>query len=170
MISVTSALSWFGDRITDAVFGDVDVRLRRGGEAWKAVTHALAPKRTSFLVSQEDYEVHDRTLILKLGAFYDIYQEFGTRFIPPHPHARPGLAAIGRIFGGDIEMHFNTMASGAWTGIFAHQGGFVVPSGIQPRPLTQAQHRHVREKLLPVSRRLYRGNVRRAKMVVRRFD
>jgi len=44
----------------------------------------------------------------------------------------------------------------------------IVPSGIQPRPLTQAQHRRVQGNEAEY-RRHHRGNVRKAKMRVRRF-
>ncbi len=165
MISVTSTINWLGQKVLDGVLGDIDMRLRQGGEAWLAESRALAPVKSGRLRAEEGYRVENRTLILMMGAPYDIFQEFGTRTIRPHPHVRPAMAAIGRIFGGDIEMNFNTMATGMWTGIHAFEGGFVVPKN-----LTAKQRMHVQRHLLPVSKRLHRGNVKRAKMRVRRFD
>ena len=169
-MGVTSTFQWLGQQVIDLVLGDIDMRLRQAGDAWLAESRALAPKKTGFLAAQEGYLVRDRTLVLQMGAFYDIFQEFGTRTIRPTPHVRPAMAAIGRLFGGSIEMEFNTLSSATWQGIYAHQAGFVVPSAIQPRPLTRAQHEHVRKHLLPVSKALFKGNVKRAKFRVRKFD
>lgn len=170
MIFASSTFQWLGDKVLGAVLGDIDRRMVDAGNRGLAVMQAMAPRRTGFLASQESFAVVDHTLVFRFGAPYDVFQEFGTRYIRPHPHIRPGLRAIGHTLGFDIELQFNRPGGPQWHGIFAHQGGFIVPSGIQPRPLTQAQHAHVRRHLMPTSKRLHRGNVKRARMVVRRFD
>ena len=168
-MSVTTTFKWLGGQVLNAVLGDVDDRLRQGGAAWLAMSRSLAPVKTGRLREEEGYTVANGVLSLNMGAPYDVFQEFGTRTLYPRPHVRPAMAAIGRVWGGEIEMNFNALSSAQWQGIFAYQGGFVVPSGIQPRPLTRAQHAHVQKHLLPTSRRLHRGNVARAKFRVRRF-
>jgi hypothetical protein len=165
LINASATLKWFGRQVQDALLGDLDQRLEQAGAAWLAMSRSLAPVKTGRLRAEEGYRVRDGTLTLIMGAPYDIFQEFGTRNIPPHPHVRPAMAAIGRVFGGTIALQFNTLARGPWTGIHAVGGGFVVPRG-----LTAKQLHHVRSRLLPVSQRLHRGNVRRARMTVRRFD
>jgi hypothetical protein len=170
VISVSSSFQWLGDKVLGAVLGDLDRRMMDAGNRGLAVMQALAPRKTGFLASQESFQVVNHTLVFRFGAPYDIYQEFGTRTIRPHPHIRPGLQAIGNTLGFNLEMQFNAPGAGTWQGLYAHQGSFIAPSGIQPRPLTRAQHEHVRRHLMPTSKRLHRGNVKKARMVVRRFD
>lgn len=170
MIGVSSAFTWLGNKVADEVFGEIDQRLTRAGHAWQARAMALAPVKTGALRNSLYFRVENRTLTVGVGVRWGVFQEFGTRTIPPHPYMRPALNELGRIFGAELGMEFAAPGSGQWQGIFAHQGSFVVPSGIQPRPLTRAQHEHVRKHLMPTSRRLHKGNVKRARMVVRRFD
>lgn len=168
-MGITSSFTWLGQRVSDALLGDIDMRLHQAGAAVIAEAQALAPVRTGALRSSINYRVENRTLVISVGQIYGVFQEYGTRTIPPHPFIRPALAAAGRVFGGSIEMEFNAMSSATWQGIYSVGSGFVVPSGIQPRPLTQAQHRHVQQHLVPTSKRLHKGNVKRAKLRVRRF-
>jgi hypothetical protein len=162
-MGITSTFKWLGAQVQATVQSEIDRRLVRSGEEWLRASRALAPVRTGYLRSQEDFQVANNTLILILGASYDVFQEFGTRRMAPRPHVRPALNAIGRVWGG-IEIDFNRPGGGVWQGILAHEGGFVTPSN-----LTHAQRQHVRHNLLPASQRLHRGNVRRAKVRVRRF-
>lgn len=169
-MGISSAFNWLGNRVADAVLGDITTRLNQAGEAWLSQSRSLAPVRTGHLRAEEGYRVEGRTLVLLMGAPYDVFTEFGTRHMSPRPHVRPALNAIGRIWGGDIEMNFNALSNAAWQGVYAHQGGFIVPSAIQPRPLTHAQREHVRRNLEPTSKRLHTGNVKRARMMVRKFS
>jgi hypothetical protein len=169
MFGVTSTVQWLGAQVTGFVDRQLDQRLNQAGEAWLARSRALAPVKTGFLRSQEDYQVIGRTLTLIMGAPYDIFQEFGTRNIRPRPHIRPALLEMQRIFGTDVALEFNRPGASVWTGLYAHEGRFIEPSKIQPRPLTHRQREHVRQHLMPVSKRLHKGAVKRAKMRVRRF-
>lgn len=170
MIGVKSAFAWLGQKVSDEVFGEIDNRLTRAGYAWQARAEQLAPVKTGALRSSLYFRVADRTLTVGVGVGYGIFQEFGTRNIRPHPYIRPALNELGWLFGAELGMEFAAPGMGTWQGIYAHQGSFVVPSGIQPRPLTRAQHEHVRKHLMPTSKRLHKGNVKKAKMTVRRFD
>lgn len=166
MISlIQSGFQWLGDQVVQAVNRDIDLMLNQAGTLWLQRSQALAPVRTGRLRAEEDYQVADRTLVLIMGAPYDIFQEFGTRNIPPHPHVRPALNEMSRIFGTSVEMVFNRPGGSQWSGIHAHEGGFVLPHDLTPK-----QRAHVARHLLPVSKSLHRGNVRRAKFRVRRFD
>ncbi len=164
MFSIKSSFQWLGAKVEKAVLGDVDERLRRGGAEWQAISRALAPKDTGFLASQETYTVANHTLTLHLGAFYDIFQEFGTRFIRPHPHVRPALNAIGRMWGGNIEMDFAVpfIASPIYASAGRNAGVRPVHFAV-PKHLTPRQRAHVKQHLMPTSARLHKGNVARAK-------
>lgn len=166
MIGVTSAFKWLGDKVVSAVLGDIDRRMVAAGNRGLAVMHSLAPVKTGFLRSQEDFTVVDRTLVFSFGAPYDIFTEFGTRHMMARPHIRPGLNAIGTMLGFDAEMHFNVPV--------IHQPILAYPRRNvlfqTPPTLTKKQLHHVRKDLVPVSSRLHKGNVKRAKMTVRRFD
>lgn len=167
-----SIFQWFGDKLKNAVLSDVNANLNLAGAKWLADSRARAPHKTGFLKAEEGYRVDPQThtLILILGAPYDVYQEFGTRYLRARPHVRPALNAIGRLWGGNIEMLFNRAGPELWRGMFAHQGNFIVPSGIQPKPLTQRQLGHVKTHLAPVSAKLHRGNTKRARFRVKRFN
>jgi len=56
-----------------------------------------APVRTGRLRRGIDYEVHEGENGWELRFFnevpYAVFQEFGTRHVPAHPHMRPGMAA-----------------------------------------------------------------------------
>ena len=147
---------------------NITERLQVAGTAWLARSRALAPVRTGRLRDEEDFIVEGNRLRLILGAPYDIFQEFGTRYIRPHPHVRPALNEIGRIFGAHITMDFNTMSSAAWQGVYHHKGQYIVPSAIQPKPLTAKQRAHVAKHLVPSGKQHYKGNVKRAQMRVRK--
>ena len=165
MLGVTSTFQWLGDQVTGFVDRQVDQRLNAAGVAWLARSQALAPVKTGYLRSQEDYQVIGRTLTLIMGAPYDVFQEFGTRTLRPRPHVRPALLEMRRIFGTDVALEFNRPGGSQWGGIFASGADFVVPSNLTPK-----QREHVRQHLIPASAKLHRGAVKRAKMRVRRFQ
>ncbi len=156
-----NAFNWFGDKIMQAVTGDIQLKLHTAGAAVRARANALAPKKTGALAASIDYRVVGKTLTIFVGVPYGIYQEYGTRNIPPHPYIRPALLEMGRIWGANLEMAFQTQFAAA--PMFAHQAGFTFP-----KRLTAKQRHHVATHLGPTSNRLYRGNVRRAKLRVRR--
>lgn len=171
-MGISSSFTWLGQRVTDALLGDIDMRLHQAGQAVVTEAKALVHVDTGATRASIGYRIENRTLVIYVGQPSGIFLEYGTRHSRPYPYLRPALSAVGRIFGGSIEMEFNSLASGAgagWQGIHAVGRGFVVPSAIQPRPLTQAQHRHVQKHLVPTSKKLWHGNVKRAKLRVRRF-
>jgi HK97 gp10 family phage protein len=178
-------IQWFGDRFAREVSDRVDRDLEAAGERWLMISRSLAPFRTGRLRAEEDYEVvsaaesgikitwgglttRNKTLRLIMGAPYDIFQEFGTRYMRPHPHVRPALNRV-RIFGAAISMDFARPRPSVWGGLYATGAGFAMP-GANRRlgRLTAQQEEHVRRHLIPVSRQHWRGNVRRARMTVRR--
>lgn len=170
-----SSFKWLGQQVMGYVSQKVDDRLRATGERIVARAQQLAPVDTGALRSSIGYLVAGeglrRTLVIDVGMSYGIYQEFGTRNIPPHPFIRPALNELSRLWGIDVQMAFNHAGPRTWQGIhYSHTRktpGYVIPSSIQPRPLNARQRAHVANRLQPSATRLHRGNVKRAKMVVR---
>jgi hypothetical protein len=168
MISVTSTINWLGQKVIDGVLGDIDIRMNRAGQKFVDQVHATVHVKTGAMRAGAFYRVEDRTLILGDTAPHTMFEAFGTRFRPGHPQYLEAINSIGSTLGFDLEMNF--VVPHISSPLIAHGGRFIVPSAIQPKPLTQAQHRHVRENLAPALKRLHRGNVKKAKMRVRRFD
>jgi HK97 gp10 family phage protein len=170
-----SRFQWLGQQVKQFVDQEIDDRLHRTGERVVARAQQLAPVDTGALRASIGYLVAGeglrRTLVIDVGMTYGIFQEFGTRNIPPHPFIRPALLEMSRMWGIDVQMAFNSGGPRTWQGIhYAHQRktpGYVIPSAIQPRPLNRRQRAHVANRLQPSAAALHRGNVKRAKMVVR---
>lgn len=159
-------LSWFGDKVAALVNRDAHAKLEQSGAAALAIMRVNAPVDTGNLRAKEDYRVEGSELIFTFGAEYDILTEHGTRFMAPHPHIRIGLNVIPRIWGSSITLDFN--APYIVSPVLHHKGDFIIPSGIQARPLTAKQKHHVQHVLRPSAKGLHRGNVKRAKIRVRR--
>lgn len=162
---VGGAVSWLGNQVESWVNQQIDRKLNEAGAAWLARSQSLAPVRTGYLRSQEDYQIIGKTLTIIMGASYDLYTELGTRNMMPHPHALPALNEMNRIFGTDVELHFNRTGGSQWHGVYAHRGQLAVPHG-----LTRKQRAHLERHVLPNLRKQWRGNVRRAKIRVRPFS
>lgn len=163
---------WLGDQVRAFVGRTIEDRLFQAGERVVARARQLVPVDTGALRESIGYVVSGdglrRTLSIQVGMPYGIYQEFGTRNIPPRPYIRPALNELGRLWGIDVQMAFAHGGPSTWQGIYHTRGGrYVVPSAIQPRPLTARQRAHVANVLQPSADRLHRGDTRRARMVVR---
>lgn len=166
-MGITATFRQFGQGITDMVLGQIDQRLDRAGQQWLSVAQNLAPMRSGELRAGLYYRVESRTLVVGGHAPYTIFVDRGTRNQMGRFFIEEALLQIGPLFGAGVEIDFVTphIASP----LLAHQGTYIVPTGIQPRPLTQAQHRHVQQNLVPAAKRYHRGVVKRAKVRVRRI-
>lgn len=167
MINVSSAFQWFGDRVTDLVLGEVNDRLERAGQQFVARASATVHVDTGEMRAGLFYRVEGRTLVLGDTSSHSLFEAAGTRYRAGHPQLFEAINSIGSIFGTNLELDFAVPSIAS--PVLAHGGHMIVPSGIQPKPLTQAQHRRVQANQAEY-RRHYRGNVKRAKMRVRRFD
>ncbi len=169
-------IQWFGAKFLRDIEARVDKGLVHAGEAVVSKARQYAPVDTGELRDSIRYEINGsggaaklsmggwttagKTLTIIVDALYGMYQEFGTRYIPPHPYIRPALNEVGKVFGAELGMSFNVMPM--TNPLYAVEAGFT-----HPPTLTSKQKAHVREHLLPASKRHYKGNVRKAKMKVR---
>lgn len=167
-----SAFQWFGQKVAQVVYGDIDKRLLKGGQEWQRISRSLAPVKTGRLRAMETFTVDTatHTLHLHMGAPYDIFQEFGTRNMAPRPHVRPALNAIARMWGGNVSMDFAAPVGHA--GLLASTGhdraaGFAGSASPRFRPLTARQSKHVGTTLHRSITLLNRGNTKRARFHVR---
>ena len=175
---IEGGLNWGGRRIQDIVNGVIGDRLERTGEVVVQRARSLAPVKTGALRDSIDWivlhgEGGDRSeLRIQIGVPYGIYQEFGTRNIPPHPFIRPALLEARRIWGFDLNVDFagagySPVAGGPWHGLLAGTGkghrvaGFAASASPRWKPLTWKQQRHVEQVLKPSIQKLHRGNVTR---------
>jgi hypothetical protein len=164
-MAIGSALAWFGQQVTNAVLGDVDAKLDRTGQEIVAIAQSLVAVDTGALRQSITYSVQNHTLTIDIGENYGLFIEMGTRWMRARPYIQPALLAVNRVWGGTIDLEFNVPHIAA--PVLAHKGIMIVPGGIQPRPLTQAQHRQVQANAA-TAKGFYRGNVKRANVRVRR--
>lgn len=164
-----NVFAWLGDKVKTYVSDRIQARLYETGRQVVATAQQLAPVDTGRLRASIGFVIVGNTLQIYVDAPYGIYQEFGTRNIPPHPFIRPALNAIGRIWGADVEMTFNRTGGPQWHGLLAGKRGFAASASPAWKPLTPRQVKHVETVLVPGLRRHNTGNVRRASMKVRAF-
>lgn len=164
---------WLGNQVKAAVDGVIESRLARAGNLVVQRARQYAPVRTGALRASIAYSVTKDAagkwrLVISVGMPYGIYQEFGTRNIPPHPFIRPALNEIGRVFGGQVEMNF---ANPGGHGLLASTGagrkpGYAASNHPSYKPLTAKQIQHVQGKLIPGVKKYHTGNTKRARFTV----
>jgi HK97 gp10 family phage protein len=153
-----------------AVIDEVHARIAKNmlELADKVVERAayLAPKKTTYLAGSIGYDWNyaELTIVFTVGAPYGIFQEYGTRNMPPHPYLRPAINAFGPIYGFNTEMAFTNTPE-------YNQPVLAVGSRFATPPtLSSRQKSRVRENEL-YSKKYYQhptGNVRRTRMHARR--
>jgi hypothetical protein len=144
---------WYGDKTEREVMELVDQHLIRLGGFLVDHMQALAPVgETGNLRNSiaDHYDVSTHTLTVYIGMNYGVYQELGTRYIPPHPFIRPSI--IDAIAAGwnitDVEIILNPPVVSP-SHLRATRGGFRIPKSAH---LTAQQLHHVNTKLRPVSK------------------
>ena len=159
-------VEWHGADVVNEIGRRIDAQMLELGAKVVAEAVRFAPKKTGALALslRFDYSLSTHTLVFTSDLPYDIFQEYGTRNMLPHPHWRPALNAVGEIFGFNTEMAFNVPPI---TDPLLARG----PSFLAPKSLTAKQREHVAHALKPISHRLYHhrsGNIRRTEMRVRK--
>lgn len=163
------AVEWRGPQILDVIDQRVNASMLALGRKVVAEAVRFAPKKTGRLATSLtfDYNLSTKTLVFTSDVPYDIFQEYGTRNMLPHPHWRPAINLAGQIYGFNLEMAFANVPH-IRDPLLASGPGFHVPKN-----LTAKQMEHVRHGLKPISKRLWEdkggfGNVGRTKMHVRK--
>jgi HK97 gp10 family phage protein len=169
-MNATSTFNWNGPAVQAQVMARVNQELQAMGTFLVSHMQAMAPVDTGYLRSAI-YDVLDpvvHTLTVYSPAFYSIYQEFGTRFIRPHPYIRPAiLEALKHWQFAKVELILRPPMQKSEP-LIATRSGFRLP---KHQKLTEKQKEHVKKYLVPKSR----GYARRFKragteLVVRKFD
>lgn len=159
-------VEWNGHQVLDEVHRRISAEMHQDAQAVVAIAQSLAPKHTGALALGLSYDWNDADLTVVFTARepYSIFQEYGTRYIPPHPYLRPAINQVfSRKYGVNTEMDFANVPHIA-NPLLADAGGFHLPHGV----LGRAQRRHIHQHLIPTSERYYVGAVSRTKMSVRK--
>jgi HK97 gp10 family phage protein len=157
---------WNGDHIMEEVHRRLAAEMHGKARQVVAIAESLAPKRTGRLATSIGYtwDDADLTVVFTVGAGYGIFQEYGTRNIPPHPYLRPAINYVfSRTFGFNTEMEFLNTPH-IVNPLRANAGGFDLPRGV----LTKRQKEHIAKRLAPTSKRYHVGAVSRTRLHPRR--
>jgi HK97 gp10 family phage protein len=158
-------IEWNGQQVLDEVHNRIRDGMLKSAAQVVRIAESLAPKHTGRLATSIGFDFNDAelTVVFTVGASYGVFQEYGTRYIPPHPYLRPAINHVfSQTFGVQTEMAFlNTPHINK--PILAHGAGFHLPD-----TLTAKQLAHVRKHLLPTSKRYYVGAVGRTRMHIRK--
>ncbi len=168
-----TSLGMWGQQFSNEVHERIVKQMRQKATNIVQKAVRLAPRDTNYLASSIHYEMNenDYTVSFIVGAFYGIFQEFGTRKMRPHPYLRPAINDEFGIYGWETSMAFQNVPH-IYAPIIAHGKGFHLPS-----TLTRKQRGHVRKHLLPISKKMWSvkegrknvpSNVSRSKLEVRR--
>ncbi len=155
-----------------AVNEQIQIRLRedmlRKSRLVVQIAESHAPRKTGQLATSIGFDWNDANLevVFTVGAPYGIFQEFGTRYIHPHPYLRPAINMVfGGTFGYQTSMVFtSTPEPGAgrkW--LKAEGAGFHVPKGLPAH-----QQAHIAKYLIPISKHHFKRAVARSPMHARR--
>ena len=165
-------IEWHGSDVLNEIGKRIDANMLEMGQKVVAEAVRFAPKKTGRLAGSLtfDYNLSTHTLVFYSDMpepNYDIFQEYGTRNMLPHPHWRPALNAVGQIYGFNVELAFANVPA------IRNPLRAIGPTFQGPRSLTAKQREHVAHGLKPISKRLWEhssGNVSRAKMHMRRHN
>jgi hypothetical protein len=143
--------NWNGDEIEREVMDAVDKTLMTLGGFLVEHMQGYAPVDTGALRTSivDQYDPATHTLTIHIGMAYGVYQELGTRNIPPHPFIRPSIIdATAHWNITDVTLIINPPVLSP-THLRASTSGFRIPKGAN---LNAKQLHHVKTKLRPTSR------------------
>ncbi len=158
-------ITWNGQQLLTDINDSINAQGVALASRLQTKARANAPYASGYLQRSIDvlYDAPGKSIEIYVGAEYGLFQEFGTRYIPPHPFIRPALNSE-EIYGYDVSMAFtNTFQTD--TKLLAHG-----PTFQMHRSLTAKQKHHVRTRLKPVSEQYYNkgdSNVARARLNVK---
>lgn len=159
--------NWDAAAVIDDVHARIAANMLEMADRVVSLAESFAPKKTTRLAQSigYDWNYQDLTIVFTVGVDYGIFQEYGTRNMPPHPYLRPAINLVGPIYGFHVEMVFvNTPEY--------NQPVLAVGSRFATPPtLSAKQEARVRENEA-YSKKYYhsRGNVHRARLHARRRE
>lgn len=168
-VSASSSLEWDGDAARAQVFAALNQQMLQMGTFIVSRMQQYAPVKTGMLRAgiHDQFDPTNHVLIVHVPAPYSVYVEFGTRYMRPHPFARPAIldaAAVWPISHVEFVLHPLPQKSEP---LIASASGFRLP---QHQKLTPQQEAHVRTHLIPTSRKLAARYKRRGvKLTVRKY-
>jgi hypothetical protein len=152
---------WLGDEVAAKVIAEVDNSLvRLGGFLVQQMEQYVAVASGTLKESFRDhFDPSTHTLTVFIPVFYGVYQEFGTRYMAPHPYIRPSIIDVGPQWEGipidwTLIIHPAIQQHQRSEPLRATTTGFLLP---KRQKLTPGQRTHVHKKLIPVSRRFAHG-------------
>ncbi len=157
--------NWDAATVIDEVHARIATNMLEMADRVVDMARQFAPKKTTRLAQSigYDWNYQDLTIVFTVGAEYGIFQEYGTRNMPPHPYLRPAINQVGPIYGFNVEMAFlNTPEYNQ--PVLAVGSKFHAPKSLSPK-----QRARVLENAA-YSKKYYhsKGNVVRARMHARR--
>ncbi len=86
-------VEWRGPQVLDEIDNRINAQMLALGAKVVAEAVRFAPRKTGALEMslRFDYNLGTKTLVFTSDLPYDIFQEYGTRNMLPHPHWRPAL-------------------------------------------------------------------------------
>lgn len=159
--------NWDAAAVIDEVHARIAANMLEMADRVVSLAESFAPKKTTRLAQSigYDWNYQDLTIVFTVGVDYGIFQEYGTRNMPPHPYLRPAINQVGPIYGFHVEMAFlNTPEY--------NQPVLAVGSRFATPPtLSAKQEARVRENEAYSKKYYYsRGNVHRARLHARRRE
>jgi HK97 gp10 family phage protein len=157
--------NWNGEAVVDEVHARIAHNMLEMADRVVNLAESFAPRETGYLATSigYDWNYQDLTTVFTVGAPYGIFQEYGTRNMPPHAYLRPAINQVGPIYGFNVEMAFlNTPEYNQ--PVLAVGARFQIPSTLNAR-----QRARIKENRLQSNKYYHsKGNVARARMHARR--
>lgn len=159
--------NWNGAAVIDEVHARIAANMLEMADRVVNLAEQFAPKKTGALATSIGYDWNyaELTIVFTVGVFYGIFQEYGTRNMPPHAYLRPAINIVGPIYGFDVEIAFlNTPEYNQ--PVLAVGSRFAIPKTLNAR-----QRARIKENRLQSEKYYHsKGNVHRARLHARRKE
>lgn len=137
--------------VESQVLQRIDQELMHIGSFIVSAMQGYAPVDTGALRTgiHDIFDPASHSVTIYSPARYSVWQEFGTRFIRPHPYIRPAIFDASKRWSFDVTLFLHPPAQKSEP-LRATTSGFKLP---KHQRLTPAQEAHVRKHLIPTSRK-----------------
>lgn len=159
--------NWDSAKVEQVIHDRLRVQMLQMADRVVQLAESFAPRKTGRLATSIGYDWNDAelTVVFTVGASYGIFQEYGTRNMPPHAYLRPAINQVGPIYGFNVEMAFLNTPEYSQP-VLAVGNTFSIP-----KTLSHRQRARVKENRLKSEHYYHsQGNVHRARMHARRRE